>query len=66
MERNSLVAQCTGNHKWFGVAGQLGTRCSLEKNEGTWEAWPGPVHCQIKGFGLYLESLMSQIVLEAG
>lgn len=66
MERNSLVAQCTGNHKWFGVVGRLGARCSLEKDEGTWQAGPGPVHCQIKGFGLYPEPLMSQIGFEAG
>lgn len=33
-----------------------GTRYGLEKDEGMWEAGPGPVNCQIKGFGLYSES----------
>ena len=41
-----MVAQCTGNHEWFGVAGQLGTRCSLEKDEA------GQVLCTAKLKGL--------------
>lgn len=65
-ERNSLVTQCAGNHKELGIAGWLGTRYHLEKDEGTWEAGSGSVSWHIKGFGLHPESLMSQTGLEAG